>query len=442
MDNTFLAEKIRKHFERWNIDDFGSIGEWFLIGVKEYNMALTGCCLEILGERRWNIEYEDEDDLPKAYTTALEYAEFYDVMRGTAFYNVMHDTAYDSEEWNSEEWKSTFRSVFNPFLMSLDEIRDRINDESALSLITEGTNRFIDDITRHEVPLGEDSRASDINSILTEYVNEWVPDFTAFLEKHKDELMTTEGSFITLSGILTALANGEKTEKAFDSLFDFMRNCVDEYGISWEKSDALYAPLRSALLHDNAHAFSALADEAERKGVKVSYEDYPSKSLEILSLIFSSGQLLPGTEEGKTAFYSVISRNPCKEIVRMTYHPSYTLALTKAAMNRSFSPDLYPLIMSPYDDVNEVRDGYLSPIGYAIKSGNRRGVEKLCELGGDPLKTDRDGNSVLHQIFRQGYGEPIDVMAAICFPALCLEFKNDEGKTPLDYLADKLKPEL
>ena len=35
MDNTFLAEKIRKHFESWMIDDFGSIGEWFLIGVKE-----------------------------------------------------------------------------------------------------------------------------------------------------------------------------------------------------------------------------------------------------------------------------------------------------------------------------------------------------------------------------------------------------------------------
>lgn len=430
MKKTALAEKIRKHYTvgkgKENITDTGS---WFMLGVKQKNIELTRCCLLLI--RDWCKNNPDSFYASTDFVEAYKYTEFLDVI--------------DDIRNDGIGWESSFGYSFNPFVLSPDEIYDIINDKkSALSLITEGTYAFIIDIVNQEVPLGGKFRPDTMRSVLTEFVNSWTAlDLTSFLEDHKDELMETENSFNNLSYILESLVIDEKTESAFDSLFAFMKRCADEYGISWEKDDTLYNPLITAILYNNEHAFSALAATAEEKNVKILYRDYPSKSSSILRSIFSSSQLLQGTEDGKDAFYRLLKESdPSEEIVKMTYHQSYTDALSYAVQNTEFSSGLYPFIMTPHDDVNEIKDENLSPLGYAIKCGNRKGVEKLLELGGDPLKTDKDGNTVLHRVCADKNAGLQHIIKALSFPVEYLMLENNKGKSPLDYLLCCEKLEL
>ncbi len=430
MKNTALAEKIRKYYTvgkgKENISD---TGRWFMLGVKQKNIELTRCCLLLI--RDWCKNNPDSIYASTAFVEAYKYTEFLDVI--------------DDIRNDGIGRESSFGYSFNPFVLSPDEIYSIINDKkSALSLITEGTYAFILDTVNQEVPLGWKFRPDEMRCVLTQFVNSWTAlDFTSFLEKHKDELMETENSFINLSYILESLVIDEKTESAFDRLFAFMKRCADEYGISWEKDDTLSDPLRTAVLYNNEHAFSALAAEAEEKRVKIVYREYPSKSLSILRSILSSSQLLPGTEDGKDAFYCLLKEsNPSEEIVKMTYHQSYTDALSYAVQNTEFSSGLYPFIMTPHDDVNEIKDGNLSPLGYAIKCGNTKGVEKLLELGGDPLKTDKDGNTVLHRVCAGKNDGLQHIIKTLSFPVEYLMLENNKGKSPLDYLLCGGKLEL
>ena len=55
MDNTALIEKIRKTYS--GKDEINGIANWFFLGVRQDDRALTKCCLEIIKDwKRKNVE--------------------------------------------------------------------------------------------------------------------------------------------------------------------------------------------------------------------------------------------------------------------------------------------------------------------------------------------------------------------------------------------------
>ena len=333
---------------------------------------------------------------------------------------------------------SSFTHSFNPFILSLDEIASLIKF-SPVTTILKGARCFVGDIIDQEKDENGLFRPDNLKNLLVEYVNSWILELTDFLEKHKKELMCAEDGLTLLAGLLKYLIYEKATQNAFDYLFAFMKDCVDEFGLSCENENGYILDnlIDTAVRQDNEDAFSALMDEADRKGLKISITRYPCKNLSILGRIFSTGQLLPGTDEALPAFYLLVGKlNPQPEIIKMTYHPSYSMALSRAAQNKDFSPELYPLLMNLGDDVNEIRCEKLSPLGLAISYGNKKRVEKLLELGGDLLKSDKDGNTVLHYVCSEHYANLGNIVNALP-STFYLFFENNEGKTPLDLLLDK-----
>jgi hypothetical protein len=418
MDNTALIEKIRKTYI--GKDEINGIADWFFLGVRQDDRALTKCCLEIIKDwKRKN--YEDDFFVSADFAEAAKFTEFFDVL--------------DDLKKGDEDSLSSFRYSFNPFILGLDEIASLIKF-SPVTTILKGARCFVGDIIDQEKDENGLLRSDNLKNLLVEYVNSWISTLIDFLEKHKKELMSAEDGLTLLARLLRYLIDEKATQNAFDYLFAFMKDCVDEFGLSCENE--IYTLIDTAVYEDNEYAFSALMDEVDRKGLKIRITRYPCKSLSILSRIFSTGQLLPGTDEARPFFYSLVGKlNPQPEIIKMTYHPSYSMALSRAAQNKDFSPELYPLLMNLGDDVNEIRYENLSPLGYyAISNGNKKGVEKLLELGGDLLKSDKDGNTVLHYVCSEHYANLGNIVNALP-SAFYLFFENNEGKTPLDLLLDK-----
>ncbi len=172
---------------------------------------------------------------------------------------------------------------------------------------------------------------------------------------------------------------------------------------------------------------------------------YPAKSLQMLDRLYTLGLLLPGTEEGKSAFCSLIGFfNPSREIIERTRHPSYfrkdygpdDSPLVLAVKNPRFSPDNYDLLVgSPFDVLGRSLDyGTLPPIAAAVESGEKRKVEALIALGADISWHDRRGNNIYHRLMGEGArtGSAVEQTAGHL-----LGERNRRGKTPLEYNASK-----
>ena len=189
---------------------------------------------------------------------------------------------------------------------------------------------------------------------------------------------------------------------------------------------------------------------------------YPESSTEMLQRLFELGILLPGTEEGKEAFFRNIERcNPTREIVALTKHPSYFSedygtdgSPLERALRGSFSPENYDLLIERDCDINRTcsYSEDLPLVGKAV--GKTEKFMRLVELGADISWHDRWGNNVLHRYFcdiRKSCDDyelkdkdsiavhsedgTVDLVSFYRdnFPSLAEE-RNKCGKTPSDYL--------
>ena len=174
MDNTALIEKIRKTYS--GKDEINGIANWFFLGVRQDDRALTKCCLEIIKD--WKRK-NDEDD----FFVSVDFAE---AAKFTEFLEVL-----DGLKKGDEDSLSSFLYSFNPFILSLDEIASLIKF-SPVTTILKGARSFVGDIIDQEKDENGLFRPDNLKNLLVEYVNSWILNLTDFLEKHKKELMCAE----------------------------------------------------------------------------------------------------------------------------------------------------------------------------------------------------------------------------------------------------------
>ena len=190
------------------------------------------------------------------------------------------------------------------------------------------------------------------------------------------------------------------------------------------------------------HVFREAAKAADERKVECHVNNYPPYSGEILSWILKRGKLLPGTEEGRSAFIHMVRTcNTEEEIIQRTIRPSYYYGyddvspMTAAVMNPVFPPDKYILLMFTPDDLN-LRRG-LTPLGYAYLRGDRDAAETLISLGADPDWKDERGNNTAHYLLSL---EDVNLERIITIvPPSLLGERNMDGRTPLDCYLDSEK---
>ena len=190
------------------------------------------------------------------------------------------------------------------------------------------------------------------------------------------------------------------------------------------------------------HVFREAAKAADERKVECHVNNYPPYSGEILSWILKRGKLLPGTEEGRSAFIHMVRTcNPEEEIIQRTIRPSYYYGyddvspMTAAVMNPVFPPDKYILLMFTPDDLN-LRRG-LTPLGYAYLRGDRDAAETLISLGADPDWKDERGNNTAHYLLSL---EDVNLERIITIvPPSLLGERNMDGRTPLEGYIDNEK---
>ncbi len=441
MNTDALIESLRKKFT--GTEDFASLTKeeleqrmmdlygFFVLGIRLGDTSLTGSCLEIL--KAYMEKYPDYDGFV-----------VYDISQAAGY--VPFCTVLEDIRKGKEVSDENFRSSFNPFIISLEELKGLLSAEKAVKLIFEGALDFVMAVTVRYVPRHADEK----EKMLMGFLNSWIPRFVSFLSENTDDVVNSEYDDLSALGMLTcmldALMSDSILDEAFDSFFTFVRKCVSEYCLRPEEGIWIEKPLESAIAVNNEHAFSSLMKEAMLTGTEkeLEFRLYPSESLSILSSIFSLGQLLPGTRSGRRAFdYLLTVDEPSAEIIRMTLHPSYfrydnLTPVMRAATNRNFPPENLHLLLNPDEDVEKIRKSLFVPLSHAILNGRRETVEELKRLGGDILLTDEDGDTVLHYACGSGEASMDKIMNALPLgDELLLFMKNNDGKTPLDYLKNR-----
>ncbi len=434
MDTAALIKKLRHEYvdgvdftalSAFDMERSTKIYGWFLFAVKIRDKALCRCCLEII---RLYVENGPECNLFKV-------RDMHRVVRYTEFFGVL-DFLREGENVTMD----VFSDSFNPFIMGLDDISGMLPPENAAPFIFEGALSFIFSLTCLYMPEYDDPNIM----ILFDYLNDWIVELVAYLEKHKEEIVRAvydeNSAFEELCFFLDGLMYAPGTEKAFDLFFAFMKNCVEEFSLKPQWRSWLDYPIGTAVAQNNEHAFDVLMTEAVRSGERVEFEGYPTESVHILSAIFSSGQLLPGTRKGREAFnFMIRCKNPTGKIIELTSYPAYFFSrgetlLMKAVANSAITPDKYSLFVKRENDVNARRKGFLPPLGYAILYGNKEAVVELVNLGADIYRKDSKGNNIFHYVCRKENATLENIMRAVPRCAELLLMKNREGKTPLDYL--------
>lgn len=344
MENKNIISNLRYKYLLRDIDSENDLFRmcyeacvFFLLGVSTDDIALTRCCLDIIAKYKKKYPEHEAFTIDGDIIRLCNYSDFIDALD---HFGIDDDGMY------------YFLYTFNPFVVDIEDLYYSLdqNQGKSLSYILDGIYSFLADALFQDIasacPL-----CSELNAcIIAEYINRFIPRFVDFLKRRKKLVCLFDDIIGKLLDILSSLTAIEM-QASFDALFDFIKECVREYDIAYNPKDLDFC-LLCAIEDNNEHVFFAIADEAKRNSIALSFDRYPTNSLEILDEIFACNQLIPGTEEGYNAFCSLIGcGNPSAEIIKRIYHPTYALKegespLCIASSNRHISPDKLGLFIS------------------------------------------------------------------------------------------------
>lgn len=264
------------------------------------------------------------------------------------------------------------------------------------------------------------------------YLDQWMSDFIKLLIDEKcTEIMD--------SYFIRSIIENAELKKAFDTLIEFL-------GKTFCKDDLIWY-INIAVSHDNEHAFEKLFEYSPSLIKEVNC--YPSSSKKILSTLFETGLLAPGTEEGFNAFIPFISYGKTdKDILSSIVHPSYprrtiedgVTPLMVAVKNKDFPVELYKLLITSPDDINIQDEDGRTALHYMAETEYPECIETLLKLGADPFIRDNKGNNVLHILAGNKRGLSFDIFSDCIslLPKKLLIMENSKGTTPITLFFQKL----
>ncbi len=414
------AEKDKSIEERYQ-----DIFSFFVLALRLHEVRLARLSLDIIGRYQKSIYRigSDENDWRGVVTG---YAEYGEILRA----------AGRGEGCETEK----IATSFNPFYGTADEMLAAFERIGEKIPSFDGRKEFFVSVTimtsRMLADYPECGDGDELCRALREYLAFWLEGFWPILEEY-GEYYASSFSFASVVSFVCNFTHGKVFRSSFDRAFAFLKKCVDRcVGSGW-----LDPIMENAILRDSEHAFFSVLGEADRRGIDPVVNCYPGKSTQILMTIFSRGKLYPGTEEGRMAFYDLLGRrNPTREIIALTIHPSYfagpsPFPLVTAASNGLFDSAKYVRLIGSYNDFTS-RMG-LTALGYAYLRGDRKAVETLERISLNGEKKDENGNNTLHYLMSLD-GIKLDNLVSLVPTGEFFE-KNSDGKTPLDYYFSKEK---
>ena len=299
---------------------------------------------------------------------------------------------------------------FAPFGYAPEEFlgffRKTGDDNTTIRRYLLGVVNFIDSLS---------SYPDRLRSVMVEYLNTWLSDFIAVIGPYYD-LIKKDGNLGKLFSFIISEPG---------TLYDAMTKMTAVFGRHMEEIEETYTGdaedsfLNTAVRYDNKSCFERLL--AWETLPADSIVSYPTEDMKILEKLIELGVLLPGTEEGRAAFFSLISEtNPSEEIITAVLHPSYfesggkaeKTPLVAAIRNAKFSPEKYRLLVRGKDDVNSATDDGIPPLGYAIATGSREKVREVLKLGAHIFFRDSDGRNIPYILLAREIGRPEDILYA------------------------------
>ena len=397
----------------------------FVLALRMKSRELVKASLSLIRKYQERGCRFEEDDWR---STVIGYAEFADVL----------EKAEKGKITRPEE----ITALFNPFLASPSDMLDifrrigRVNPSfQPVKDLFEGVREIIQLVA---IPCVMFPDAEELRIAVREYLLSWLDDFWSFFEENMEEFASSSFGFssplIEMTNCICDMTYDRSFDSSFDRLFALLLKAVDRYGWKSEDFSWLDVIINNAVWHDEEHIFFTALSEAERRGERTVFDAYPPKSHEILSAILERGELIPGTEKGRKAFYDVLrDYDVAPDVLRNILHPSYlesegNTALAVAAANPDFNPKKYFYLATPGS--LDGRMG-LTALGWAYLRGDRKAVDALLSLGADSRWKDERGNNILHYLLSLD-GMELETLVSLVPPELFLE-ENSEGKTPLHY---------
>ncbi len=431
-----LYEMIRKycsmHFgdgtEEEKEKRYADVFSFFLYGLRSCDTRLTGTCLEIIGD---NTEGTGKGRRNDWRSIVISYSGF-----GRALKTAAETLSGDN-----------LTGSFNPFFLTPEELCIVFSDLGSNgrtdpgSFLLECIASFDDrgrDITWNDSS-PDTEQCLCLFDAVRDYFSSWITHALPLIVKDSGRLTSRDGE-----NILAFFTDEERGHlgdpryyPAFDALFPLYLDSSDEP----ELEDGLNLIIEASLCAPDDHVFRTAVRAADEMKIEWHVNRYPPYSGEILDEILKRGKLMPGTEEGRTAFIHLLrTYNPEEEIIERTIRPSYyryddVSPITAAVMNPVFPPEKYVLLIFTPDDVN-IRRG-LTPLGYAYLGGRTASSDTLISLGADPFLKDERGNNTAHYLLSLD-GIDLERVIANVPPSLLAE-RNSDGRTPLDYYLGKEK---
>ncbi len=366
----------------------------------------------------------------------------------------------------NEDEKKRFQENFNPFFGTPGEMLEAAAGalcgwKESVTPLVEGTTGYLKNFSGYP---------EEFRNRVEPYLREWLMALLPVISGNITKLMEDKNAerswdreavgHRVLADFITSLITVPGFRSVIDRAFDLFGGSIAE---AERRFPGALSPINAAISVGDMETFEKLyADEEIRKLVhKTEEEDaeedvegneddyfyiprlrlYPEKSPRMLERLYSLGLLLPGTEEGKAAFSSLVGFfNPAREIIERTKHSSYfredygseDSPLVKAVRNPRFPVENYDLLVSsPFDVLGRSPDyGTLPPAAAAMATGEKKKVEALIALGADISWHDSMGNNIYHRLM----GDGVRIEGAEELPgSYLLGEKNRKGKTPLEY---------
>ncbi len=352
----------------------------------------------------------------------------YSVLRELAASFMIFKSLEDGEDCTDDDIERRFA----PFGYAPEEFlvffRKTGDGSTAVRRYLSGVVNFVDSLS---------SFPERLRSVTVEYLGRWLCGFIAVIGPYYDEIRG-DGN----PGKLFSFIIGEPTV-----LYDAMTKMFAVFGCHIREieeaytSDAYYSFLNTAVRSDNEPCFERLLKSGTLS--EKSIVSYPSGNMKILKKLFELGILLPGTEEGRAAFFNLVSEtDPAEEIITAVLHPSYfecggkteMTPLVAAIRNCNFPPEKYHLLVRDRDDVNRADGDGITPLGYAIATGKREKVKEVLKLGAHMFFRDRDGRNIPYILLEREKGRPEDIIYAS--PDTLLTDYSSEGLLPIHSILD------
>lgn len=254
-----------------------------------------------------------------------------------------------------------------------------------------------------------------LRSVTVEYLNTWLSDFISVIGPYYDSIREDGNLGKLFSFIIREPGTLPDAMMKMTVVFGRHMGEIEEA----YTGDAEESFLNTAVRYNNKPCFERLLELGTFSTDSI--VSYPTEDMKILEKLVELGVLLPGAEEGRAAFFHLISEtDPGEEMITAVLHPSYfescgkaeRTPLVAAIRNAKFSPEKYRLLVRGKNDVNSATDDGIPPLGYAIATGSREKVREVLKLGAHIFFRDSDGRNIPYILLAREIGRPEDILYA------------------------------